>query len=323
MSPIPPEWRPDETDEEIFAEHTWLQGAFLGAVAYGIQAILYFMLMHKLLTARKGANTRRNTGLIIYITTIFILGTLYVAGLFEFTQQSFIDGRNIPGGPNVYEEIMFSIPIDMLANVGMVLLSWMCDVINVWRCYVVYLGGHVPALAVIAVPVMIYLASVVLGILFLKQVGHTSQSPWDSSGVNYTIPYYSTSLALNILVTLLIAVRLAYYRNRISRIMGGAQGRQYTSLAAIVIESAAIYSTFSLLFLVPFAFGHPLAQLFLQALSPIQVCSYNLIFTSLAEAVFADRFNITHSVPSRSRESVDQGDIQSGDSDDGDVRRLE
>ncbi len=162
-----------------------------------------------------------------------------------------------------------------------------------------------------------------LGILFLKQVGHTSQSPWDSSGVNYTIPYYSTSLALNILVTLLIAVRLAYYRNRISRIMGGAQGRQYTSLAAIVIESAAIYSTFSLLFLVPFAFGHPLAQLFLQALSPIQVCSYNLIFTSLAEAVFADRFNITHSVPSRSRESVDQGDVQSGDSDDGDVRRLE
>jgi hypothetical protein len=43
----------------------------------------------------------------------------------------------------------------------------------------------------------------------------------------------------------------------------------------MIIESAAIYSTFSLLFLIPFTLNHTtslaLSQLFLQALSPVQV----------------------------------------------------
>jgi hypothetical protein len=52
----------------------------------------------------------------------------------------------------------------------------------------------------------------------------------------------------------------------------------------MIVESASIYSTFSLLFLVPFAINTPtslaLSQLFLQALSPVQV---GLYFTSLVE----------------------------------------
>jgi hypothetical protein len=78
------------------------------------------------------------------------------------------------------------------------------------------------------------------------------------------------SLALNILVTILIVLRLLVCRSRINRVMGKTHGSQYTSLAAMIVESAAIYSTFSLLFLIPFAFKHPLSQLFLQALSPVQ-----------------------------------------------------
>lgn len=113
--------------------------------------------------------------------------------------------------------------------------------------------------------------SIALGILFLKQIGDGSQTPWQAHGINYTSPYYSMSLALNILVTIMIVARLLVYRHRINRVMGKAHGTQYTYLAALIIESAAIYSTFSLLFLVPFAFKHPLSQLFLQALSPVQV----------------------------------------------------
>jgi hypothetical protein len=114
--------------------------------------------------------------------------------------------------------------------------------------------------------------STALGILFLKQVGTVSQSPWDSSGINFTIPYYTMSLALNIIVTIMIVFRLLFYRHRITRVMGSTHGSQYTSLVAMIIESAAIYSSFSILFLVPFAVSNPLAQLFLQALSPVQVC---------------------------------------------------
>jgi hypothetical protein len=110
-------------------------------------------------------------------------------------------------------------------------------------------------------------------------VGTASQSPWEATGVNFTIPYYSMSLALNILVTLMIVTRLLIYRRRIVKAMGSTHGSQYTSLTAMIIESAAIYSLFSLLFLIPFALGHSLSQVFIQALSPTQnVATFLIVF---------------------------------------------
>jgi len=130
-SGFPASYRPDLPPETIFAEHTWLQGAFLGAVAYGIQFVLYVVTCFFLWRLRKPSTKRTNMIFIVYISVIFILSTLYIVGLFQFTQLSFIDGRNIPGGPQAFESLMFSLPIDMLANVIMVLNSWFCDIINV------------------------------------------------------------------------------------------------------------------------------------------------------------------------------------------------
>jgi hypothetical protein len=55
----------------------------------------------------------------------------YYGRHWKFTQESFIDGRDIPGGPSAFETTMFSIPIDMLGNVVMIMSTWFCDVINV------------------------------------------------------------------------------------------------------------------------------------------------------------------------------------------------
>jgi len=140
---------------------------------------------------------------------------------------------------------------------------------------------------VITIPCLLYLASVAMGMLFLKQVGTVSASPWDTSGINWTIPYYVMSLALNILVTILIVLRLLLCRSRVTSLLGKKHGAQYTSVAAMIIESAAIYSTFSLLFLIPFAINTTtslaLSQLFLQALSPVQVFSTLLIVFRVAQ----------------------------------------
>ncbi|KAG7094109.1 hypothetical protein E1B28_007724 [Marasmius oreades] len=240
----------------------------------------YLLWMHR---HQNKSKSHKNIFLILYISIIFTLSTLYMAGLLQFTQESFIDGRMIEGGPNVFENDMFSLPVDMLANVIMVLLSWFCDVINVWRCYVIYKGGRVPPWVVLLIPILLYFASIAFGILFLKQVGTVSQSPWDTSGINFTIPYYTMSLALNILVTLLIVLRLLIYRHRITRAMGPMHGSHYTSLVAMVVESAAIYSTFALCFLVPFAVNSPVAQLFLQGLAQIQGVSTFLIIFRIAQ----------------------------------------
>ena len=337
---VTPQYTPDESEAVRFSERTWLQGAFIASVAYGMQVILYSMSCYWLYKDRNTINSKKNIGLMIYITIIYILGTLYVAGLLQFTQDSFIDGRNIPGGPSVYETVMFSVPIDMLPNVIMVMLSWMCDIVNVsltlgrslfsvsekfkvWRCVVIYRGSNVPVWVVCAIPALLYMGSVgeglvlvstlwiltsmsyqALGICFLKQVGATSQSPWAASGINFTIPYYSMSLALNILVTILIVIQLLIYRNRISKVLGKAHGAEYASVAAMIVESAAMYSSFALLFLVPFALNHPLSQIFIQSLPPVQVCITFLIQVETHKSILVECFNVSYHLPGCSRQGM-------------------
>lgn len=58
---------------------------------------------------------------------------------------------------------------------------------------------------------------------------------------------------LNVVITTLICVRLLYFSRRIRHILGEDGAKTYTSVAAILIESAAPYSLVGLMFLIPYA----------------------------------------------------------------------
>lgn len=105
--------------------------------------------------------------------------------------------------------------------------------------------------------------------MFLIQVSTTN--PYVTNGINFTLPYLSLSLALNIILTIAIVLRLLMFRYRTVALLGPKHGTQYTSIAAMIIESAAIYSTISITFLVLFGLGNPVSQVFLQSLSQFQV----------------------------------------------------
>jgi hypothetical protein len=54
----------------------------------------------------------------------------------------------------------------------------------------------------------------------------------------------------------MIVGRLLYFRARLNRVTAEKYGSQYTSIVAILVESAASYSSYYvLLFLIPFALG--------------------------------------------------------------------
>lgn len=113
-----------------------------------------------------------------------------------------------------------------------------------------------------------------LGILYLVKT--SKSSPFNS--VDFTVPYFATTLALNIVVTILIVSRLLYHRWRLGRALEAAYVSHYTYLAAILAESAAFYSVFSILFLVPLVLNNPLSSVFLQALSQSQVCGHTQVY---------------------------------------------
>ena len=94
--------------------------------------------------------------------------------------------------------------------------------------------------------------------------------------VNFLFTVWCYSLALNVLVTLLICGRLAYYRFLLKKTLGGNAAAPYTSIAAMIVESEAIYTAYLIVFIVPLIRNNPLAYALIESPAAVQVRSVPL-----------------------------------------------
>jgi hypothetical protein len=104
-----------------------------------------------------------------------------------------------------------------------------------------------------------------MGIMYL------TTNPYTTSGIDFVPPCIALSLGLNIVLTIAIVVRLLIFRYRIISLMGPRYGTEHTSAAAMVIESAALYSAVSVSFLVLFGIGNSVSQAFAHSQIQFQV----------------------------------------------------
>ncbi|KAG1871321.1 hypothetical protein DFJ58DRAFT_763319 [Suillus subalutaceus] len=276
-------WTPDESSGTLLAEKGWLQGTVVSAVAYGIDVALYSMCFHLLFRQMNRMNYKKHLPLLLYITTTFILSTLFMAALADFTQLAFIQYRDYPGGPNAFENEMFGIPVDNLGNVCGFLTMMLSDGLVVWRCMVIYRGCMVPMWIIMLFPGLMFAASTAL------------------------------SLALNIIITIVIVLRLLTYRHRISKVLGSSYGAQYTSIAAMIVESAALYSAFSVAFLALFLLNNPISATFLQSLTQVQIIAMLLIVFRVAQGKGWSQDTMSRVMTSRpSVQAIRMGDLGYG-----------
>ncbi|KAF9220044.1 hypothetical protein BS17DRAFT_788125 [Gyrodon lividus] len=276
-------YTPNESAAQLYAEKTWLAGAIITGTGYGIVASLSWLCFH-IFWYRikiKDVNHTRNVCFLVYVCVIFVLGSLFLASNSRFTQLAFINHRNFSGGPSAYEEQMFSIAVDEIGNVSFTLGNWLADSLLVWRCIIIYrdTGTALSWIILAVVACLMQLASYVLGVFFLIQISTPSSSPYFNADktINWTLPYFTLSLLINIVVTILIVLRLFLYRRRMIQVLGPGHATESTSVAAMVVESASIYSTFSLLFLITFITKSPVSNTFLQVLGETQLIAPLLI----------------------------------------------
>ena len=118
------------------------------------------------------------------------------------------------------------------------------------------------------------------GILFFYPEG--SQSDSISVGVaamfRFGAPYYSISIALNILLTLMITARLTMHRRDIQNAMGAAACGSYTATITVIVESCALNAVITILYLGTWAAKSLVQYIFLQLLVQTQVRAVFLIF---------------------------------------------
>ena len=139
----------------------------------------------------------------------------------------------------------------------------------------------------------------------------TYQSVVPPAGLWSAIPYFSISLSLNVLLTLMIIIRLILHARNTRTALGiTGIGGLCKTIVTMFIESCALYAVNSLLFIVPWGTHNYAENIFLFILSQTQVRalprSRPLDRLSNTAICCADYRSTTHHSTSRQQECVDE-----------------
>ncbi|PCH37191.1 hypothetical protein WOLCODRAFT_140757 [Wolfiporia cocos MD-104 SS10] len=270
---MPSPYATDEPHAELWFEQSINAGTYIGAIAYGMHIIVYFWAISHILRGR-----RKSWLSALFATILFALGTMNIACNIRFNEMTWIDDRNFPGGPYQFILQEEALAVNVIANAVTVVATSMADGLLLYRCFVIW--NHKVCLLVI--PVLIYLASVAMSILFMIQVAQPDSSLWAQGTINFGLPYWSLSMSLNIILMLMIVSRLLYLRHQIAATLGGEHGRAYTSIAAMIVECALPYSLVSFIFIVLYGLQNTGMNLFIPLLAQVECIAPELIILRVA-----------------------------------------
>ncbi|SJL08136.1 uncharacterized protein ARMOST_11499 [Armillaria ostoyae] len=277
-----PYYGPDEPYETIMLERYFLAGDVVVGLGFGVQAVLYVSCALFLWKRRK--QNPISLFLLAYITLLLSIETIFVGVQANTVQMIYIDNRNYPGGPWQFFLDTQNLAVNVIFYATLFVLTFLSDILVLWRCWVIWTAsGQVVAYIVTAFPAITLLASFVMGTLWTLQSSQPGLSFYSALPLAYGESYYAISLGVNIMLTILIILRLYMYRRRLLTSLPPEHARHYVSLATIVVESAALYSVFAILFLITYAVGHPTNQIFLGVASSTQQIAAYLIIYRLAD----------------------------------------
>ncbi|KAJ3499746.1 hypothetical protein NLJ89_g10062 [Agrocybe chaxingu] len=227
----------------------------------------------------------------IALERTFIAGDFLTGmGYARTVQIMYVDNRNYPGGPWQYFLATQNLPVNVMFYATLFVLTFLADLLILWRCWIIWgATGVTIAYVVIAFPALMLLASFVMGTLWTLQSSQPGLSLYSALPMAYGTSYYVISLSVNIILTILIATRLLLYRRKIMATIAPDHGTEYFSLAAIFVESAALYSLFAILFIITYAIDNPINQVFLAFSTAAQQIAGYLIIYRVAEGRALDQ----------------------------------
>ena len=278
----------------------------------GIIITLFFQCLNALLNPVNRPGTGIKWSFVAHTIAMFSFVTVIIVMCLGVLPVCYIDNREFPGGyfpvpgPLGYYASLYSNPIDIVPKVMFLLNYCLADGLLVsaisnqplgclmratpqlYRCYIIYGKNY----WVIAFPCLMYITScgtcsrlrkpsvalwahvtnVGVGIAFIYQVSQRTYFA-KSFAADVGIPYFSTSAALNVLLTLMIAVRLILHSRKTQSAMGAPArvNALYKTIVAMLVESCALYTVSSLLFIIPWAARSWVTDLFSPILTQIQV----------------------------------------------------
>jgi len=119
-----------------------------------------------------------------------------------------------------------------------------------------------------------------MGVMLIHQTSQSGRGIWDSEAIRFGLPYFSVSVSLNILLTLMIITRLALHiiiRNTMGTLfMASGLCQAVRAIVIMLVESSALYTVTSLLFIAPWGARSHVADFFFPILAETQVSLVHL-----------------------------------------------
>ncbi|KAF9463671.1 hypothetical protein BDZ94DRAFT_1163508 [Collybia nuda] len=282
------------TEAQLWYERSALAGLFIGAAGFGVHATLFFQVFRHLCARIRH---RREQLLLGYVSVVFILSNIANGANLKFGEMVFINNRDYPGGPGAYFVQQSTALTAVLCNTIYICLTWFQDGLLLYRFWIIY-GRR---WYIVAFPTLMFLATFVLSCILITMLNQPTLTLWSTISFQLALSYWSISIAFNVLVTILISVRLLIMRSRSKHIQGPDSSSPYITVSAMLVESAFIYSSTGLAFLISYAINSPVQNLFLPLLGQVQSIAPLLIILRVAEGTAWSRNTASELVSSNLR----------------------
>lgn len=97
-------------------------------------------------------------------------------------------------------------------------------------------------------------------------------SLWSPLAIKYASAYYGLVTVYTVIVTTIMVARILSVRRNFMKATGTSEcDAQYLSVAAMIVESSALYTIWGIIFLVLFVVDSPIVDVFVATLSEVQV----------------------------------------------------
>ena len=291
---------------------TWV----VSFIVPGIVIVLFFQCMGALFSPpNRRAGVKWGpviyTTLMFAFATIFTAMNLDIQSISYIDNREYAgdDNKSLPPGPLGYQYLIYSRAISVVPNLMFLLNNWLADGLLVSlppvrtprgltqadlsalsllyyllpepvghrlpQSHVSRFSGYVPKPSTSPRKLRLT-ADAAMGILFIYQTSQPDNSIWSSVAISFGIPYFSISLSLNMILTLLIVTRLVLHNRNVRTAMGVPPGfgGLYKAIVTMLVESSALYAVSSLLFVAPWGAGSHVADIFLPILAETQVGAF-------------------------------------------------
>ncbi|GJE92355.1 hypothetical protein PsYK624_085090 [Phanerochaete sordida] len=248
-------------DENAIFQHAFYIGNNFNCILYGIELVLYFYGIYLLLQSRKRhacTSTSTETFFLVFSTISLLLITIQVAVQSVFGELMWISNADFPGGSAAYLGANASVWYQTMGSGAMVLLTVMSDSLLIYRCYVVWNN-----VAVVIFPIVLNVTSLALGIALCYFSGVPNSDFFAGLASHLALSFRCVVIGLNVLVSALICGRIAHLARAMRGALGADAARTYTGAAALLTESAALYTLAGVAYVVALGIGSPLSIVFL------------------------------------------------------------